>query len=412
MMMDFVLFFSMYGASKSTLPNCTDIYADTPEVLTPCSNFSFDEYESIGCPAIVLFYSYWCNHCRTIAPQFKKYAIETSTINADGIHVFAIDCMKNLEVCSKSNITTVPILKFFDGETWCDVTPFLANLTKVDWTTSTISKSVDRNRCLSHRVKEIFHQSKRLKEEFESPKRGLILQDYSFNDAFWYALKYEVPPFISSKCCSAEDESFETNFSYDFKSRRTDPRFQHKIYCTFRRHVLDTIPYIVNRKEVKRDNVLINHDKLCSYTCGLWKLFHRLLQNPGAVRSLQIVQSYILTFFRCRVCQDHFSEMCEHSLNNTSVFSDESARLWLWKAHNKVNERIGNPIWPLQAGGVSCDDATVVLRILDEQYGSIRGQTIRQSLKSSMSAFMNSFHGNVVLSDLFPIFFTERRREE
>ncbi|XP_019870515.2 sulfhydryl oxidase 1-like isoform X1 [Aethina tumida] len=85
------------------------------------------------------------------------------------------------------------------------------------------------------------------------------------------------------------------------------------------------------------------------YPCGLWKMFHYLsmqhyeknLQNPDAQPSevLEAMHGYIKEFFGCTDCSQHFQEMAKRR-KYQEVASVKDAVLWLWSAHNEVNNRL------------------------------------------------------------------------
>ena len=99
---------------------------------------------------------------------------------------------------------------------------------------------------------------------------------------------------------------------------------------------------------------------LRGYPCGLWLLFHVLTVSEyskprpdSAVADYHSVlfamRDYIANFFGCHACATHFAEMSvdmPHSLRHPN-----SSVMWLWSAHNKVNDRLKgdateDPIYP------------------------------------------------------------------
>ncbi|KAJ8686312.1 hypothetical protein QAD02_022106 [Eretmocerus hayati] len=85
------------------------------------------------------------------------------------------------------------------------------------------------------------------------------------------------------------------------------------------------------------------------YPCGLWTMFHTLTvaaaedfdSNVDEDQSSVLVamHAYIKNFFGCADCAEHFQGMAK----NMSLFEiqgGDDSILWLWKAHNKVNERL------------------------------------------------------------------------
>lgn len=89
------------------------------------------------------------------------------------------------------------------------------------------------------------------------------------------------------------------------------------------------------------------------YPCGVWILFHYLTVNaadqnqlsskinPSAKSGevLNALYGYIKHFFGCADCSTHFQQMAEkRKIKEVNTFDDSI--LWLWKAHNVVNQRL------------------------------------------------------------------------
>ena len=103
--------------------------------------------------------------------------------------------------------------------------------------------------------------------------------------------------------------------------------------------------------------------KYRGYPCGLWTLLHTMTihcfplvhyskQNVvrpqyrpwsiDSVQALQITRDYVVNFFTCEHCREHFTKMSMDL--EASVNDDVSAILWLWRAHNSVNKRLANDL--------------------------------------------------------------------
>ncbi|XP_044491907.1 sulfhydryl oxidase 2-like isoform X2 [Mangifera indica] len=70
------------------------------------------------------------------------------------------------------------------------------------------------------------------------------------------------------------------------------------------------------------------------FSCGLWVLLHSLsvrIDDKESQFTFSALCDFIHSFFLCEECRRHFFEMC----SRTRDFA-----LWLWSAHNKVNERL------------------------------------------------------------------------
>nr|XP_054769735.1 sulfhydryl oxidase 2-like [Lytechinus pictus] len=84
------------------------------------------------------------------------------------------------------------------------------------------------------------------------------------------------------------------------------------------------------------------------YPCGLWTLFHTLTvsqaslirryDNVSYMEVLHAMKGYILAFFSCQNCRENFHH--EVADLDDSVTSLDSAILWLWQTHNRVNKRL------------------------------------------------------------------------
>lgn len=86
------------------------------------------------------------------------------------------------------------------------------------------------------------------------------------------------------------------------------------------------------------------------YTCSLWQLFHYMtVQAADTDRSqdpleiLQAMHGYIKYYFGCTDCSEHFQDMAaKRKIWNTS--SKDGAIIWLWAAHNEVNQRLAGDL--------------------------------------------------------------------
>lgn len=89
------------------------------------------------------------------------------------------------------------------------------------------------------------------------------------------------------------------------------------------------------------------------YPCGLWVMFHTLTvaaaQESEAKKLddqltvLKGMHGYIKNFFGCKDCSEHFVAMSERR-KLMDVSGVEPSVLWLWAAHNEVNQRLsGDP---------------------------------------------------------------------
>ncbi|KAJ7943048.1 Sulfhydryl oxidase [Quillaja saponaria] len=105
------------------------------------------------------------------------------------------------------------------------------------------------------------------------------------------------------------------------------------------------------------------------FSCGLWVLMHSLsvrIEDGESQLTFTAICDFVHNFFICEECRQHFYEMCSSVSSPFNKARDFS--LWLWSAHNKVNERLikeeaslgtGDPkfpkmIWPPKQLCSSC----------------------------------------------------------
>jgi len=86
------------------------------------------------------------------------------------------------------------------------------------------------------------------------------------------------------------------------------------------------------------------------FTCGLWTTFHamtvRAYQSAGRdfdpLKPLKAIRGWVESFFSCHSCRTHFLKMTaeEYPMNSENVKTAEDTYLYLWRAHNRVNNRL------------------------------------------------------------------------
>lgn len=86
------------------------------------------------------------------------------------------------------------------------------------------------------------------------------------------------------------------------------------------------------------------------FPCSIWSLFHHLTvqhleseENEDPMEVLQAMHGYIKHFFGCTDCSKHFQDMAKRN-HIWNVTSKDQAVLWLWNAHNEVNQRLSGDV--------------------------------------------------------------------
>ena len=91
------------------------------------------------------------------------------------------------------------------------------------------------------------------------------------------------------------------------------------------------------------------------YTCGLWQTFHAMSVTTGegimsGKEMLSTLHGWVENHFSCDVCRTHFLTFFKpgafvgtgkRKMFTAKIDSNSDFALWLWQAHNAVNERLG-----------------------------------------------------------------------
>ncbi|XVF85314.1 hypothetical protein PTKIN_Ptkin17bG0107800 [Pterospermum kingtungense] len=137
------------------------------------------------------------------------------------------------------------------------------------------------------------------------------------------------------------------------------------------------------------------------FSCGLWVLMHSLsvrIEDGESQFAFTSICDFIHNFFICEECRQHFYEMCSSITNPFKKARDFA--LWLWKAHNKVNERLmkeeahlktGDPkfpkiIWPPKQLCSSC------------YRSQVKGSNQIDWDQDEVFKFLISYYGNTLIS--------------
>lgn len=151
------------------------------------------------------------------------------------------------------------------------------------------------------------------------------------------------------------------------------------------------------------------------YPCGLWTMFHTLsvqasiknLTTFNGKQILETISGYVKHFFGCTECSEHFMNMVSTIKSNVSSLDD--AVLWLWLAHNQVNQRLMGDVtedpahpkilFPLKVHCDTCHqngtdewNKTEVLKYLKNMYSAF-------SLQKTSYEDIHSHHDNLITSN-------------
>jgi len=169
-------------------------------------------------------------------------------------------------------------------------------------------------------------------------------------------------------------------------------------------------PYVTKHSWIGCEGSLPMYRK---YPCGLWTMFHTLVVQASVKnfttfngkQVLETIAGYVKHFFGCTDCSEHFMNMATTIQTNVSSLDD--AVLWLWSAHNQVNQRLmgdvtEDPMHPkiLFPSKVHCEtccqngtdewNKTEVLKYLKKMYSTI-------SLQKTSYENIHPQHDNLII---------------
>lgn len=134
------------------------------------------------------------------------------------------------------------------------------------------------------------------------------------------------------------------------------------------------------------------------FPCSLWSLFHHLSvqhleseDNEDPMEILQAMHGYVKHFFGCTDCSKHFQEMAKRN-HIWNVTSKDQAVLWLWSAHNEVNQRL--------TGDVTEDKNHPKIQFPAEDQCHVCHKKSGEWDKTEVIEFFRRHYGNDHVSDL------------
>lgn len=134
------------------------------------------------------------------------------------------------------------------------------------------------------------------------------------------------------------------------------------------------------------------------FPCSLWSLFHHLTiqhleseDNEDPMEVLHAMHGYVKHFFGCTDCSKHFQEMAKRN-HIWNVTSKDQAALWLWSAHNEVNERL--------SGDITEDPNHPKIQFPAEDHCHVCYKKTGEFDKNEVVAFLRRHYGNDHVNDM------------
>lgn len=394
--------FSLSVGSRSTL-RAIDISknADRPDYAIDLNATNFDAFlrETPATYAIVEFFAHWCPACRNYKPHYEKVARLFN--GADAVHpgivlMARVDCASkiNTNLCDRFSVGHYPMLfwgppsKFVSGglepkQEKSEISPIDDGRTSdrlLNWINKQLGSSYGledekyENEHLQSNVSDPGQIARAVYdiEEATSTAFDIILEHKMIKSETRASLIKFLQLMVAhhpSRRCRKGSAGILVNFDDLWPSDMWSADKQESVNG---RGKGATRNFQICGKEVPRGYWMFcrgSKNDTRGFSCGLWVLLHSLsvrIEDGESHMAFTATCDFIHNFFICEECRQHFYDMCSSvsiPFNKTRDYV-----LWLWNAHNKVNERLmkeeeslgtGDPkfpkaIWPPKQLCPSC----------------------------------------------------------
>ncbi|GMJ13307.1 quiescin-sulfhydryl oxidase 2 [Hibiscus trionum] len=383
--------------------------------------------------ALVEFFAHWCPACRNYKPHYEKVARIFNGPNAvhPGIVLMTrVDCALkiNTKLCDKFSVSHYPMLF------WGPPTKFSAGWSsdKAKSELRVIDDGRTAERLLNWINKQIGSSYSLDDENFENEHLSPNISDpgqiaravYDVEEATTTAFDIILEHKMIKSGTRASLIKFLQLLVAHHPSRRCR-KGSAEVLVNFDdlcpldiwssdRHDVDTSNMIgvlrnfhICGKDVPRGYWMFcrgSRNDTRGFSCGLWVLMHSLsvrIEDGESQSTFTSICDFIHNFFICEECRQHFYEMCSSVKSPFKTARDFA--LWLWSAHNEVNERLmkeeaslgtGDPkfpkiIWPPKQLCPSCQHS---------QAPKDKGSSQIEWNRDEVFKFLISYYGNTLVS--------------
>lgn len=374
--------------SRSILRDLTDPDPSLPDAALDLNNSNFDSVlrRSPASFAIVEFFASWCPACRNYKPQYEKVARLFN--GPDAVHpgfvlMARVDCADkiNTKLCDRFSISHYPMLFWghpatLASGTWApkqdkNEIQEIDDFRQADHLLNWINKKLGSAYHLDDEKFENEHLA------FNASDPGQILRavydvEEATSTAFDIILDHKMinsktrAPLISflqllvahhpSKRCRKGSAEILVNFDDVWPSNLLSAIAQDAVVSEEKKAFHG---YRICGKEVPHGYWIFcrgSKNETRGFSCGLWVLLHSLSVRIEDGESQLVFTSlcdFVHNFFICEECRQHFHKMC--SSVSAPFTKARDLVLWLWSAHNEVNQRLikeeaslktGDPMYP------------------------------------------------------------------
>ncbi|KAI3467012.1 hypothetical protein Pfo_023675 [Paulownia fortunei] len=381
--------------SRSVLRSIDDDKAEKPDYAVELNATNFDSVlkETPAAYAVVEFFAHWCPACRNYKPQYEKVAKIFN--GADAVHpgiilMTRVDCALkiNTDLCDKFSVGHYPMLlwgppsKFVSGS-W-DPKQEKSEIRSIDdgRTADRLLNWINTQMSSSYRLDDEKYENDQLQKN-ASDFGQIALAIYDIEEATSTAFDIILHLKMIKSETRASLVKFFQLLVVHHPSRRCRKGTSEIL--------VDFDDFLANKKETASggEKGALRNYQICGkdvprgywmfcrgsknetrgFSCGLWVLLHSLsvrVDDGESQMAFTTICDYIHNFFICEECRQHFYSMCSSVSSPFKKARDFT--LWLWNAHNKVNERLmkeeaslgtGDPefpkiIWPPRQLCPSC----------------------------------------------------------
>ncbi|XP_012848340.1 PREDICTED: sulfhydryl oxidase 2-like isoform X1 [Erythranthe guttata] len=326
------------------------------------TNFDSVLKETPAAHAVVEFFAHWCPACRNYKPQYETIAKIFN--GADAVHpgmilLTRVDCALkiNTNLCDKFSVGHYPTLlwgppsKFVSGS-W-DPKQEKSEIRSIEdaRTADLLLNWINKQMNSSYRLEDRKYENDLQKnasdigqiaravydiEEATTTAFGIILDHKMIKSEtkaslvkFFQLLVVHHP----SRRCRKGTAELLVDFDNLLANKEIDSGERGEIRN-----------YQICGKDVPRGYWMFcrgSKNETRGFSCGLWVLLHSLsvrVDDGESQLAFTTICDFIHNFFICEECRQHFYTMC--SSVSTPFNKSRDFVLWLWQAHNKVNERL------------------------------------------------------------------------
>ncbi|XP_047333151.1 sulfhydryl oxidase 2-like isoform X2 [Impatiens glandulifera] len=363
----------LYPGSRSILRAITGNTADPPDFVVDLNitNFASALKDTPATHAVVEFFANWCPACRNYKPQYEKVARLFN--GADAIHpgiiyMTRVDCAlkANIDLCNRFSISHYPMLfwgppsKFVSGGSW-EPKQDKNEIQQIDdgRTADRLLAWINKKIGSSFSLDDEKFENEHLHSNVSDPgqiARAVYDVEEATNTAFDIIMEHNMiksetraslVKFLQvlvahhpSRRCRKGSAEILVNFDDILPSDILSAKLESG--TNFGKYAFKS--FNICGKEVPRGYWMFcrgSKNDTRGFSCGLWVLLHSLsvrVDDEESHLTFTAICDFIHNFFICDECRQHFFEMC--SSVSTPFKKTRDFAIWLWRTHNKVNERL------------------------------------------------------------------------